>query len=140
MAVEEYTPPPGTVGSVWLGSNELLLEEWQMTLQLEKARKKHFGIEADAAGLYVPGVITGFTTGTAQCRGRFNLAAGGVLPTDKEAYLGAEGEEGFLGYTPEIGWLVGFKLTDLDTGQSVNVVEGATYAFTIEITAVEFVG
>lgn len=129
-------PISGTQGRISLGANNALLESWTMPVQIDSERYAHFGLTADAEGVYWKGCVTGFAEGTATCTGKFDNTAAAYLPSDKDAWLD-KGGTGYLGYSATVGFEITYKITSVTPGQSVSAPYG-TYEFGLEILSATF--
>ncbi len=129
-------PISGTQGRISLGANNALLESWTMPVQIDNERYAHFGITADAEGVYWKPCVTGFAEGTASCSGKFDNTAAAYLPSDKDAWIGKSGT-GYLGYSATVGFEITYTIDNVTPGQSVSAPYG-TYDFSLQITSAIF--
>lgn len=126
-------------GVVALANGSVYGEEWGANLTIEADRYKHFEMDASSDPLLniMSQVITGFTSGSATVRAKYDSTAGADLPSTKGAWMGATGT-GYLGYTSLIGFIIAYTITNVRPASNTASPGGAMFDFDMEITDIEF--
>lgn len=131
------TPVSGKFGRIRVNGNELYLESWQENVEEEQELYSHFGMTADANGVYFKDVIGGYATGDVTIVGKHDNTAGAFLPSNKGIWVGATVTTGFLGVSQTVGYQIQGRIKSVKPAQGVDPKFGAFEAV-ITLTACVF--